>query len=103
MGFLELKFEFPACAERFIVAVVAVALAWTGSATGWAQGTIKIGEELPYRAATPADYPVGGPDRPVAWSETIVSPGATFLRVHFSGFDLRFDSSISPRAEGPLH
>jgi V8-like Glu-specific endopeptidase len=71
-----------------IITLIAAALAWTGSATVWAQGTIKIGEELPYRAATPADYPVGGPDRPIAWSETIVSPGATFLRVHFSEFDL---------------
>ncbi|HEV7668497.1 MAG TPA: trypsin-like peptidase domain-containing protein [Thermoanaerobaculia bacterium] len=71
-----------------IVALIAATLAWPGSAVIRAQGAIKIGEELPYRAATPADYPAGGPDRPVTWSETIVSPGATFLRVHFSEFDL---------------
>ncbi len=72
----------------WVVALIAAALAWPGSATAWAQGSLKIGEELPYRASTPADYPAGGPDRPVAWSETIVSPGASFLRVHFSEFDL---------------
>jgi V8-like Glu-specific endopeptidase len=84
----------PRSASR-IVALIAAALAWTGSATLRAQGTIKIGEELPYRAATPADYPVGGPDRPVAWSETIVSPGATFLRFHFNEFDLPPGDSLT--------
>ena len=43
---------------------------------------------LPYETSTPRVYPRGGADRPVVWSETVVSPGATFLRVHFSKLSL---------------
>jgi lysyl endopeptidase len=72
-----------------IVAVVAVAFALLGAvAPAGAQSRIKVGDELPYRAASPAFYPPGGVDRPVSWSETIVSPGATFLRIHFQRFNL---------------
>lgn len=53
-----------------------------------AQNRIKVGEEVPYAAATPVSYPWGAADRPVVWSEVIVSPGATFLRVHFRKLDL---------------
>jgi lysyl endopeptidase len=53
-----------------------------------AQKPVKVGHELPYEAATPRDYPRGGADRPAVWSETIVSPGATFLRVHFDKLNL---------------
>jgi lysyl endopeptidase len=53
-----------------------------------AQKPVKVGHELSYEAATPKDYPRGGADRPVVWSETIVSPGATFLRVHFDKLNL---------------
>jgi V8-like Glu-specific endopeptidase len=70
-----------------VVAVVAVAFALLGDPAG-AQGRIKVGDELPYRASSPALYPLGGMDRPVSWSETIVSPGATFLRIHFQRFNL---------------
>lgn len=69
-------------------ALILAALAGLGPGTARAQGAVKVGEEVPYFAATPAAYPAGGPNRPVAWWERIVSPGATFLRVHFSGFDL---------------
>ena len=72
-----------------IVAVVAVALALLGAvAPAAAQGRIKVGDELPYAARTPAFYPPGGMDRPASWSETVVSPGATFLRIHFQRFNL---------------
>jgi V8-like Glu-specific endopeptidase len=72
-----------------IVTVVAVALALVGAvAPAGAQARIKVGDELPYAAATPAAYPLGGADRPVSWSETVVSPGATFLRIHFSKLNL---------------
>ncbi|HEV2853163.1 MAG TPA: serine protease [Thermoanaerobaculia bacterium] len=72
-----------------IAAVAAGALALLGTVVpAQAQGRIKVGEELPYRVASPAAYPLGGPDRPVAWSETVVSPGATFLRIHFQKFNL---------------
>ena len=70
-----------------IAAVMAGGLALLGT-MAQAQGRIKVGDELPYRAATPAAYPLGGPSRPVAWSETVVSPGATFLRIHFQKFNL---------------
>jgi V8-like Glu-specific endopeptidase len=72
-----------------VVALLAIALIVLGAvAPARAQGRIKVGDELPYRAATPAAYPLGGPDRPVAWSETVVSSGATFIRVHFNKFNL---------------
>jgi lysyl endopeptidase len=72
-----------------IVAVVAVVLALVGAvAPAGAQGRIKVGDELPYRVSTPAAYPLGGVERPVSWSETIFSPGATFLRIHFTKFHL---------------
>jgi lysyl endopeptidase len=60
----------------------------TAAAPALAQKPVKVGHELPYETATPRDYPRGGADRPVVWSETIVSPGATFLRVHFSKLNL---------------
>ncbi|HEV8582680.1 MAG TPA: trypsin-like peptidase domain-containing protein [Thermoanaerobaculia bacterium] len=72
-----------------IVAVVAVVLALVGTAApAGAQGRVKVGDELPYRVSTPAAYPLGGVDRPVSWSETVFSPGATFLRIHFNKFNL---------------
>lgn len=70
-----------------IAAVAAGAFALLGT-VAQAQGRIKVGDELPYRAATPASYPLGGPSRPVSWSETVVSPGATFLRIHFQKLNL---------------
>jgi len=72
-----------------VVAVFTIALALMGTlAAAHAQGRIKIGDELPYKVATPAAYPLGGPDRPVAWSEPVFSPGAKFIRIHFSKFNL---------------
>jgi V8-like Glu-specific endopeptidase len=70
-----------------VAAVLVSALTLLGT-VAQAQGRIKVGDELAYRAATPAAYPLGGPDRPAAWSETVVSPGATFLRVHFQKLNL---------------
>jgi V8-like Glu-specific endopeptidase len=70
-----------------VAAVLVGALTLLGT-VAQAQGRIKVGDELAYRAATPAAYPLGGPDRPAAWSETVVSPGATFLRIHFQKFNL---------------
>lgn len=51
-------------------------------------GPVAVGEEREYSAATPAVYPAGAAARPVVWSETIVSPGATFLRLHFRKLNL---------------
>jgi V8-like Glu-specific endopeptidase len=72
-----------------ILAVAAVGLALVGAvAPATAQRRIKVGDELPYVASTPIAYPLGGADRTVSWSETVVSPGATFLRIHFKRFNL---------------
>jgi lysyl endopeptidase len=57
-------------------------------ASAEAQGRIKVGEEREYAVRTPAAYPSGATDRPVTWSETVLSPGATFLRIHFQRLNL---------------
>ncbi|HYE64298.1 MAG TPA: serine protease [Pyrinomonadaceae bacterium] len=41
-----------------------------------------------YNAESPHPYPQGRSDRSVVWVDTIVSPSATFVRVHFKGFHL---------------
>lgn len=69
-----------------VLAGVALALSW--AALPASAQRVKVGDELPYETSTPDVYPQGGPDRPVVWSETIVSPGAQFLRVHFDKFSL---------------
>jgi V8-like Glu-specific endopeptidase len=75
--------------KRSFLGVAGAALALlVATAPVQAQGRIKVGEEREYSARTPAAYPSGAVDRPVAWSETVVSPGATFLRVHFQKMDL---------------
>jgi V8-like Glu-specific endopeptidase len=88
---------------RCILAATAVALltAAVTAAPASAQGRIKVGDEFEYSAATTA-YPRGEKDRPVVWSETVVSPGATFVRVHFSKFNLPDGDSVtvsSPNGE----
>ncbi|HYN22253.1 MAG TPA: serine protease [Thermoanaerobaculia bacterium] len=75
-------FQWTKC--RSVVAVGALAL--LGLAPAQAQ-RVKVGDERPYEVATSA-YPRGAANRPVTWSETIVSPGATFLRVHFEKLNL---------------
>jgi V8-like Glu-specific endopeptidase len=68
-------------------AVIAGALALLGMAASAQAQRVKVGEELRYEAATSA-YPRGAAHRPVSWSETIVSPDATFIRVHFDRMNL---------------
>jgi V8-like Glu-specific endopeptidase len=76
-------------ARRVVSVAAGVALALAGAvAPAQAMGRVKVGDELAYSASTPRAYPQGGPERPVSWSETVVSPGATFLRIHFSRFNL---------------
>ena len=53
-----------------------------------AQTRIHVGTEVGYETATPADYPRGDASRPVTWAETVTSPGARFLRIHFSRLNL---------------
>jgi V8-like Glu-specific endopeptidase len=66
---------------------MAGALALLGMAAPAQAQRVKVGEELPYQAATSA-YPRGAAHRPVSWTETVVSPGATFIRVHFDRMNL---------------
>lgn len=74
---------------KFAFAVVGVAVALVAVAgPTQAQTRIKAGEERPYSARTPLAYPQGAEHRPTAWSETVVSSGATFLRVHFQNMNL---------------
>jgi V8-like Glu-specific endopeptidase len=69
-------------------AFVAGALALLGMVAPAQAQRVKVGDELPYEASTPSIYPRGAAHRPVVWSETIVSPGAKFLRVHFEYLNL---------------
>ena len=64
-----------------IVSVMAGAALMLGAAAAQAQGRIKVGEELSYRVASPAAYPVGGPDRPVTGGYAKI---ATVLEADFS-------------------
>lgn len=68
-------------------ACTVIALALLGMAAAAQAQRIKVGEERRYEAATSA-YPRGAAHRPVSWSETIFSPGATFIRVHFDKLNL---------------
>ena len=68
----------------FVLALVAF-LAGTAA---WAQAPLKVGSVKPYLAETPHPYPMGAGNRPVVWTDRVVSPGAEFVRVHFSGLNL---------------
>ena len=71
-----------------IALVAGVALTLGATVMPVEAARIKVGDEIDYPVSTPKAYPLGGPQRPVAWSETIVSPGATFLRLHFKKLHL---------------
>src|SRR5437867_941796 len=68
--------------------VVALMLIGIGTVSAWAQAPLKVGDVRPYRAVTPHPYPLGTEARPVVWTDRVISPGATFLRVHFTGLSL---------------
>lgn len=65
-----------------------------GAAPTWAERT-KVGEERGYSAETPHPYPGGEGHRPAVWTDTVVSPGAKFLRVHFVDMKLAAGDYIS--------
>ena len=50
---------------------------------------VKAGRISAYQASSPRPYPAGHPSLPVVWSDEVRSPGATFIRLHFSEFDLQ--------------
>jgi len=51
-------------------------------------GRIKVGEVRAYAAETPHPYPR-------AWSDRVISPGAEFIRVHFTGLHLGDGDSLT--------
>ena len=65
------------------------------SAPVWAQSPLKIGKVLPYQAESPHPYPLGTEARPVVWTDRVISPGAEFIRVHFSRLDLAPGDSVT--------
>ncbi|HKH47586.1 MAG TPA: trypsin-like peptidase domain-containing protein [Thermoanaerobaculia bacterium] len=68
--------------------VASIALALVGAVLPAEAARVKVGDEIAYPVSTPKVYPMGGATRPVAWAETIVSPGAKFLRLHFQKLNL---------------
>ena len=72
----------------FRCAVVTAVLVLLSGAQGFAQGKLKVGDVRPYRAETPHPYPLGTEARPVVWTDTVISPGAEFIRVHFKNVSL---------------
>lgn len=57
-----------------------------GSASLHAQDT--VGYVKPYRAQSPHPYPAGNGKRSIVWRQRVASPGAGFVRVHFTGLSL---------------
>ncbi len=80
--------------RRFAIVLALVLLA-AGTATAWAQAPLKVGEVRAYRAETPHPYPLGNQARPVVWTDTVISPGAEFIRVHFTGLHLAPGDSLT--------
>ena len=74
--------------QLFRCAVVATVLVLASGAQGFAQGKLKVGDVRPYRAETPHPYPLGTDTRPVVWTDTVISPGAEFVRVHLKNLHL---------------
>lgn len=71
--------------ETMWICAGVAALALTASVSA---DPVRVGDERPYTLESPAEYPFGQAHRAVAWSETVASPGATFLRLHFAKFNL---------------
>lgn len=67
-----------------LLSIIALGFAATATLLGQAP----VGLILPYSSESPHPYPVGGPERSIVWQETVISPGAKFLRVHFVGLSL---------------
>src|SRR5688500_3322796 len=59
------------------------------SAQGVQTQRVKAGDVFRYAAETKHPYANGTADRSVVWRDVVTSPGAMFIRVHFSAFDLR--------------
>lgn len=69
-------------------AVVAVGLVLSPGTWALAQAVIEDGYVRAYESPGVRDYPEGNADRSVVHEETLISPGAQFLRVHFDQLNL---------------
>lgn len=63
----------------------------------WAQSSTPAGSVIPFAAETPHPYPAGAANRPVVWTQRIQSANATFIRLHFTKFDLAAGDSVTVR------
>lgn len=73
---------------RLVVLALALGLALFGF-TGLAVAQVTVGEFVEEVYETPHPYPSSGADSPeLTWSEEILHPGATYVAVHFSRFQL---------------
>ena len=70
------------------VVLAGVALVLCGAVMPAEAARVKVGDEIPYPVNSPKAYPMGGPDRPAVWTETVYSSGAKFLRLHFQKLNL---------------
>lgn len=81
-----------------LIAVAAAAALLLGATPALAQKPVLAGETRAYSAATPRPYPVGSEQRPVVWEDVVSSPGATWIRIHFTGFDLAEGDFVTVRS-----
>jgi len=71
------------------VSLAVLSLAALAAAPALAEeGKIKVGDVLPYAAETPHPYPK-------TWTDRVFSPGAEFVRVHFTGLHLGAGDSLT--------
>ncbi len=71
-----------------ILGLAAGAVAQATTINAEIAGRVKAGDVYSYYAATPRPYPIGTGKRSVVWEDEIKSPGALWIRVHFTDFDL---------------
>ena len=81
--------------------LLAVSLIAMVASTAHAQGPVRAGIEIPYKASSPHPYPTGQGEAPV-WSLAIEHPGATYIAVHFDRFDLGPGDRLVIRSESGL-
>jgi len=73
----------------FALTFICLVTCYLGLSWGEQFQKIKVGAVRPYFAGPPSPYPVGSRDRAAVWQDSVVSPGAEFIRVHFTAFHLQ--------------
>lgn len=73
---------------RILFTTVAFMSVLMGNGVVLAQSPFIAGDVRPYQAESPHPYPLGDAGRPVVWKDSVVSPNANFIRVHFRGVAL---------------